>query len=75
MQRQVTVATSRDPAKQKAMGSMSIGIELGERRSHFCVSNDQGQEISRPFGFAVVQTMKRDTWEGKLCALGFRCCA
>jgi activator of 2-hydroxyglutaryl-CoA dehydratase len=49
MQRHATVATLRELAKQKAMGSMTIGIDLGDRRSHFCVLNEQAQVIARGF--------------------------
>lgn len=28
------------PAKEKVIGKMTIGIDLGDRRSHFCVLSD-----------------------------------
>ena len=46
MQRHATLVTLRDVEKQKGMGRLTIGIDLGDRRSHFCVSNHQGQVIA-----------------------------
>src|SRR6266513_2521080 len=31
------------------VGRMTIGIDLGDRRSHFCVLNEQAQVIARGF--------------------------
>jgi activator of 2-hydroxyglutaryl-CoA dehydratase len=47
MQRHATVTTLRELAKQKATRDMTIGIDLGDRRSHFCVLNEQAQVIAR----------------------------
>ena len=49
MQRHATLVTLRDVGKQKGMRRLTIGIDLGDRRSHFCVLNDQGQVIDRGF--------------------------
>ena len=46
MQRHATLVTLRDVEKQKGMRRLTIGIDLGDRRSHFCVLNDQGQVIA-----------------------------
>jgi len=47
MQKRTNVATLSDLGKQKVAGRMTIGIDLGDRRSHFCALNDQAQVIAR----------------------------
>src|SRR6266702_6899601 len=47
MQENTNVATLVDLRKRKNIGRMTIGIDLGDRRSHFCVLNDQAQVIAR----------------------------
>jgi len=63
MQRNATTATLRELAKQKAIGKMTVGIDLGDRRSHFCVLNDQGQVIARGF-LPTTITAFRHEFEG-----------
>ncbi len=46
MQKRTNVATLSDLGKQKVAGRMTIGIDLGDRRSHFCALNDQAQVIA-----------------------------
>ncbi len=60
MQRHVTVATLRDLAKQETMGRMTIGIDLGDRRSHFCVLDDQGRVIARGFLPTTITAFRRE---------------
>lgn len=60
MQRQATVATLRELAKQKATGKMTIGIDLGDRRSHFCVLNEQAQVIARGFLPTTITAFRRE---------------
>src|SRR5712664_2311543 len=47
MQKRTNVVTLSDLGKQKVVGRMTIGIDLGDRRCHFCVLNDQAQVIAR----------------------------
>src|SRR5260370_37475047 len=49
MQENTNVATLVDLRKRKPVGRMTIGIDLGDRRSHFCVLNEQAQVIARGF--------------------------
>jgi transposase len=60
MQRHATVATLRELAKQKGMGSMTIGIDLGDRRSHFFVLNEQAQVIAPGFLPTTIPTFRRE---------------
>jgi transposase len=60
MERHWTTATLRDLAKQKAIGKMTIGIDLGDRRSHFCVLNDQAQVIARGFLPTTITAFRRE---------------
>jgi|SRR5689334_19497380 len=46
MQKRTNVATLSDLGKQKTTGRMTVGIDLGDRRCHFCVLNDQAQVIA-----------------------------
>lgn len=46
MQKRTNVATLSDLGKQKTTGRMTIGIDLGDRRCHFCVLNDQAHVIA-----------------------------
>ncbi len=49
MQENTSVASLADLRKRKSSGRMTIGIDLGDRKSHFCVLNDQAQVIARGF--------------------------
>jgi hypothetical protein len=46
MQKRTNVATLSDLGKQKTTGRTTTGIDLGNRRCHFCVLNDQAQDIA-----------------------------
>jgi len=50
----------KDLTKQKTVGRMTIGIDLGDRRSHFCVLNDQGQVIARWFLPTTITAFRRE---------------
>jgi transposase len=60
MQRHATVAMLKDLVKQKPTGRMTIGIDLGDRRSHFCALNDQGQVIARGFLPTTITAFRRE---------------
>jgi transposase len=60
MQKHATVAVLKDLVKQKPAGRMIIGIDLGDRRSHFCVLNDQGQVIARGFLPTTITAFRRE---------------
>jgi transposase len=60
MQRHATVAMLKDLVKQKPTGRMTIGIDLGDRRSHFCVLNDHGQVIARGFLPTTIIAFRRE---------------
>ena len=60
MQRHANVATLRELAKQKATGKMTIGIDLGDRRSHFCVLNEEAKIIARGFLPTTITAFRRE---------------
>jgi transposase len=39
---------------------MTIGIDLGDRKSHFCVLNDQAQVIARGFLPTTITAFRRE---------------
>jgi len=49
MQENTNVATLTDLRKRKSVGRITIGIDLGEWKSHFCALNEQGRVIARGF--------------------------
>ena len=56
----MAATTLKDLAVQKTIGRMTIGIDLGDRRSHFCVLNDQGQVIARGFVPTTISAFRRE---------------
>jgi hypothetical protein len=54
------VATLVDLRKRKPGGRMTIGIDLGDRRSHFCVLNKQAQVIARGFLPTTISALRRE---------------
>lgn len=60
MQKHAMVTTLRDLVKQKPTERMTIGIDLGDRRSHFCVLNHQEQVIARGFLPTTITAFRRE---------------
>jgi transposase len=60
MQENTNVATLVDLRKRKPVGRMTIGIDLGDRKSHFCVLNDQAQVIARGFLPTTITAFRRE---------------
>jgi len=60
MQKHATVTMLKDLVKQKPAGRMTIGIDLGDRRSHFCVLNEQAQVIARGFLPTTITAFRRE---------------
>lgn len=60
MHENTNVATLVDLRKRKSPGRMTIGIDLGDRKSHFCVLNDQGQVIARGFLPTTITAFRRE---------------
>ena len=60
MQENTNVATLVDLRKRKNIGRMTIGIDLGDRRSHFCVLNKQAQVIARGFLPTTITAFRRE---------------
>jgi activator of 2-hydroxyglutaryl-CoA dehydratase len=49
MRKSVSVAVLSELKKRTIVGRMTIGIDLGDKKSHFCILNDQAQVIARGF--------------------------
>ena len=64
MPENTNVATLTSLRKRKPAERMTIGIDLGDRKSHFCVLDDRAQVIARGF----LPTTSR-TFEATFCAM------
>jgi transposase len=60
MQENANVATLVDLRKRKTVGRMTIGIDLGDRKSHFCGLSDQAQVIPRGFLPTTITAFRRE---------------
>ena len=60
MQENTNVATLVNLRKRKPVRRMTIGIDLGDRKSHFCVLNDQAQVIARGFLPTTITAFRRE---------------
>jgi len=60
MQEHTNVATLVELRKREPVGRMTIGIDLGDRKSHFCVLNDQAQVIARGFLPTTITAFRRE---------------
>jgi hypothetical protein len=60
MRENTNVAALTDLRKRKPVGRMTIGIDLGDRKSHFCVLNDQAQVIARGFLPTTITAFRRE---------------
>src|SRR6267378_1033286 len=60
MQENTNVATLVELRKREPVGRMTIGIDLGDRKSHFCVLNEQAQVIARGFLPTTITAFRRE---------------
>lgn len=60
MPENTNVAALTSLKKRKPAGRMTIGIDLGDRRSHFCVLTEQGQAIVRGFLPTTISAFRRE---------------
>src|SRR5438876_10524290 len=60
MPENTNVATLISLRKRKPVGRMTIGIDLGDRKSHFCVLNEQAQVIARGFLPTTISAFRRE---------------
>src|SRR5260370_22805628 len=60
MQEHTNVATLVELRKREPVGRMTIGIDLGDRKSHFCVLNDQAQVIAQGWLPTITTDFRRE---------------
>lgn len=60
MRENMSVAALSELKKRTIVGRMTIGIDLGDKKSHFCVLNDQAQVIARGFLPTTITALRRE---------------
>ena len=60
MRENMSVAALSALKNRTIVGRMTIGIDLGDKKSHFCVLNDQAQVIARGFLPSTISAFRRE---------------
>jgi transposase len=60
MRENMSVAALSELKKRTIVGRMTIGIDLGDKKSHFCILNEQAQVIARGFLPSTISAFRRE---------------